>query len=201
MKHLILAAHPRSASFTMSLARVYEEELAAQGHETHLCDLYGMEFDPVLASPELAGPGDERAAPADVRREQMHVASADALAFIYPLWWASMPAMMKGYIDRVFSYGFAYDFAGGEMRGLLAAKQALIVTVSAAPLPALIKTGTWDAITTLQDMHIFSTCGLQVVDHLHFGQIVPGLAMATVEQHHEKMRAAVRRHFVRPPPI
>jgi NAD(P)H dehydrogenase (quinone) len=200
MKHLIIVAHPRPSSFTMSLARIYGDELAKHGHDTHICDLCTMGFNPVLASAELPGPGIDRTVAADVRREQAQVASADALAYIYPLWWASMPAIMKGYIDRIFSYGFAYGFAGGEMRGLLTSKKALIVTVSAAPLPALIKTGAWNAITTLQDAHIFATYGLRLVDHLHFGQIVPDLAEATVELHHQKMRAAARRLFLDPQP-
>jgi len=195
MKHLIIAAHPSEASFTMSVARSYAAELEKLGHVTHTCDLYRIDFNPVLEARELARPEADHSLPADIRREQVHVRSADALAFVYPLWWASMPAIMKGYIDRVFSYGFAYDFQGNTMRGLLAGKKAVVITVSGAQLQALVKSGEWDAIETLADAHIFRTCGIELVEHLHFGEVVPGLSSAVVDRHLARVRACAQRHF------
>jgi len=200
MKHLIVVAHPHEASFTMSLARAYADELEKLGHETHTCDLYRLDFNPVLGPAELSGPAAGSPMPGDVRREQDHLRSAAAIAFIYPLWWASMPAIMKGYIDRVFSYGFAYDFKGGAMRGLLSGRKAVVITVSAAPLEEMRKSGDWDALQTLQDAHIFRTCGFDLIEHLHFGSVVPGLSEGAVRHHLERARSCAGRHFSAAPP-
>jgi len=195
MKHLIVAAHPHESSFTMSLARAYANELEKLGLETHTCDLYRLDFNPVLGPAELSGASAGAPMPGDVGREQDHLRTAQAITFVYPLWWASMPAIMKGYIDRVFSYGFAYDFEGGTMRGLLAGRKAVVMTVSAAPFDALVKSGDWDAVQTLQDAHIFRTCGLDLLEHLHFGSVVPGLSEGMARRHLERVRTCVHRRF------
>ncbi len=195
MKHLIVAAHPSEASFTMSVARAYADEIEKLGHEIQLCDLYRMEFNPVLDARELAGPGAGRAPHADLVREQSHVRAANVLAFIYPLWWASMPAIMKGYIDRVFSSGFAYDFQANTLRGLLTGRKAIAITISAAPLDSLRKSGDWDAVQALQDAHIFRASGLDLLGHLHFGEVAPGMSAAMGDDHLARVRALARGHF------
>jgi NAD(P)H dehydrogenase (quinone) len=192
VKHLIVVAHPRPASFTASLARAYGATLASLGHGVGVRDLYALGFNPVLGPDELA-PG--RAPAADVAREQQEIAAADALAVFYPLWWGSMPAMLKGYIDRVLSDGFAYEFGSGGMHGLLQWKKSVIVTLSAAPAALLDRTGDWDAIRVLQDAHIFRTCGLEVIAHEHFGEIVPDLPEKTALEHLDRIRALARAHF------
>lgn len=193
MKHVIIAAHPNPNSFTLSLARILAESLGANGQETNLRDLYAIRFNPVLAAAEIAGAGPAR----DVQEEQAIIAEADAVSFVYPLWWGSMPAMLKGYIDRVFSYGFAYKHEGAQMRGLLEGKKSLVVTLSAAPRAAMEKTGDWRAIHTLQDSHIFGTCGLDVVHHAHFDEILPDLAEAKAQAHFAELLALAERYFGR----
>ena len=106
-----------------------------------------------------------------------------------------MPAIMKGYIDRVFSSGFAYDFQANTLRGLLTGRKAVAVTISAAPLDSLKKSGDWDAVQALQDAHIFRASGLDLLGHLHFGEVVPGMSAAMGENHLVRVRALARRHF------
>ncbi len=84
---------------------------------------------------------------------------------------------------------------GGNVHGLLAGKKSLIVTVSAAPNKELKKSGEWKAIRTLLDAHIFETCGFEVSEHLHFGEIIPGLSKADADAHIEAVRYAARKHF------
>jgi NAD(P)H dehydrogenase (quinone) len=110
MKHLVIAAHPRIDSLTMCLAHGYIDELTARGHQHTLHDLYRLEFDPILTKAEIAEPG-SRSGPPEVRQAQQDIESAEAVTVIYPLWWLSMPAILKGYIDRVFARGFAYERA------------------------------------------------------------------------------------------
>jgi NAD(P)H dehydrogenase (quinone) len=193
MKHLIVLAHPNAKSFTHTLAEAYAAELAKMGHGCDFRDLYAMNFNPVLQPSEL-----NAQALADAQAEQERVKEADATAFFYPLWWASMPAILKGYIDRVFTHGVAYRFEGNVMRGLLKGRTNLLVTVSAAPRRVLQEVGEWDAIRAIQDNHIFHSVGLTLADHLHFGEITPGISGTIARAHMETMRAAAHRHF---PPV
>ncbi len=194
MKHLVIAAHPRVDSLTMCLARAYVEELAVHGHQHTLHDLYRMEFDPVLTSTEIAQAG-SGCAPAEILQAQQDIEAADVVTAIYPLWWLSMPAILKGYIDRVFARGFAYKSVGGQVQGLLSGKRCLLVTLSGSPFPVLAGTGRWDAVKMLQDTHVFRAVGFDLLEHLHFDHVEPGLSDAVVKEHLKRVRLCVRGHF------
>lgn len=195
MKHLIVVAHPAEDSFTMALTRAYADELAMLGHDVREFDLYRMGFDPVLAAHELLPIGVDHPISADVAEAQSDIRAAAALTVIYPLWWLSMPAMMKGYIDRVFAQGFAYDAQNGVVHGLLTGKKAVLMTVSGAPLPLLVKSGDWHAVEALQDTHIFRAAGFELLEHLHFDEVVPLLSAAVVDRHLVRIRSCARQHF------
>jgi NAD(P)H dehydrogenase (quinone) len=106
-----------------------------------------------------------------------------------------MPAMMKGYVDRVFARGFAYESHGGIVHGLLSGKKSVLVTLSGAPLPVLVQTGNWNAVQVLQDTHILRSAGFELLEHLHFDEVVPHLAPAVADQHIAHVRACARKHF------
>jgi len=126
MKHLIIYAHPNAASLNQLFKQTIEETLRRQKYEVVVRDLYQLNFDPVLSLEDMDGQRSGRVSEA-IRREQEHIVWADAVTFIYPIWWTGMPAIMKGYIDRVFSYGFAYRYDNGIQKGLLAGKSAFII--------------------------------------------------------------------------
>lgn len=117
-------AHPDEGSLNHHLAEVGTEALSENGWEVDVHDLYADGFNPLLI-----GEGED-----DVRREQERLRAADLLVLQFPLWWYSMPAMMKGWVDRVFESGFAFDVPNpqtGQMRkygdGGLVGKRALAV--------------------------------------------------------------------------
>jgi len=195
MKHLVVVAHPVEDSFTMGLTRAYVSELEKLGHNQRTYDLYRMGFNPVLAASELAPSDADQPVAADVARAQDDIRAAHVLTVIYPLWWLSMPAMMKGYVDRVLARGFAYDSADGVVRGLLSGKKAILITISGAPMPLLVKSGDWNAVQVMQDTHVFRSTGFQLLEHLHFDQIVPNLSRAVADQHIERVRFCAREHF------
>jgi len=195
MKHLVVVAHPVENSFTMGLTRVYADELEKLGHTQRTYDLYRIGFNPALTAHELLPADAEHPICADVAQAQDEIRAADVLTVIYPLWWMSMPAMMKGYIDRVFARGFAYESSHGIVHGLLAGKKAVLITCSGAPLPLLVKSGNWNAVQVLQDAHIFHSAGFELIEHLHFDEIVPGLPLTIAAQHMERVRSCVRGHF------
>ncbi|CAB3788970.1 FMN-dependent NADH-azoreductase [Paraburkholderia caffeinitolerans] len=194
-KHLIVVAHPVEDSFTMSLTRAYVGELIRAGHDVRVHDLYRMGFDPVLSARELIDGNDVHIRMVDVLVAQEDVLAADVVTAIYPLWWMSMPAMMKGYIDRVFSRGFAYEAEQGKVRGLLSGRRAAVVTVSGAPLAALVQDGRWQAMELLQDTHIFRAAGFELVGHLHIDEVGPALAPSTAAADLARVREFVRGHF------
>jgi NAD(P)H dehydrogenase (quinone) len=107
MKHLIIYSHPNSKSFCHAILDNVEEVLAAKKHDIVVRDLYALGFDPVLKAGDLADFQSGKI-PADIKAEQNYIAWSDIMTIIHPVWWTGLPAMMKGYIDRVFSYGFQY---------------------------------------------------------------------------------------------
>ncbi len=195
MKHLILVAHPLEDSVTMKLARSYTLELEQLGHEWVMHDLYRIGFDPVMGPNELEPRATHLELPGDVREAQAAVAACEVLTVVYPLWWASMPAILKGYIDRVFARGFAYEARGGMTRGLLTGRSCVIVTLSGSPFALLNETGEWQAIQALQDVHIFRSSGFAVLEHLHFGMVEPPIGAGTLAAQIGRVRDCARRHF------
>jgi len=195
MKHLIVVSHPLSSSLTMSVARLCAAELEKLGHVQSTYDLYRMGFNPVLSAGEL---GDaEHPMSFIVRRAQEELRAADALTVIYPLWWLSMPAMMKGYIDRVLARGFAYEAHKGVVRGLLCGKKCILITLSAAPLAVLEQSGGWNAVLALQDGHIFRSAGFDLLEHLHFDNVEPHLAAEVSARYMSRIQSCIREHFPR----
>jgi NAD(P)H dehydrogenase (quinone) len=194
MKHLVIVAHPRVDSLTMCLARAYVTELAVLGHQHTLHDLYCMGFDPILTSAEIAQT-ERGSGPAEVVQAQEDLESADVVTVIYPLWWLSMPAILKGYIDRVFARGFAYESHQGVVHGLLTGRQCVVVTLSGSPLPVLAGSGRWDAVKMLQDTHVFRAVEFELLEHLHFDHVEAGLPVTAVNDQLASIRKCARQHF------
>lgn len=194
MKHAVIVAHPNPQSFTHSVARAYCEAVAARGHDVLLRDLYAMDFDPRLKASEIAGtPG---FAPADdVKAERAGLTDADVFCFVYPFWVNAAPAILKGYIDRVFGISFAYGPDGDGNQPLLGGRKMISFTSSGAPTEWVHKTGAWHAEVTLFDNHVATLSGLQVLDHVHFGNVVPGMRADVAESHFAEVRATVAKYF------
>lgn len=153
MKVLLVFAHPEPRSLNGALRDIAVEELIAQGHEVRVSDLYANhwksevdradfpalspeeQFVPVAASKD-AFKGNTLTE--DVKAEIQNLLWADVLILQFPLWWFSMPAILKGWVDRVFAYGFAYgvgehsDKRWGDRygEGTLAGKRAMLVVTA-----------------------------------------------------------------------
>ncbi len=153
MNVLIVYAHPEPRSLNGALKNLAVAHLTARGHVVQMSDLYAMrwkaaadaeDFPARDASARLVYAAASKAAfadgtqSADVAAEQQKLLWADAVVFQFPMWWFSMPAIMKGWIERVFAYGFAYGVGehGGERWGdrygegtLLGRRAMLSVTI------------------------------------------------------------------------
>jgi NAD(P)H dehydrogenase (quinone) len=197
MKHAVVFAHPNSKGFTATMAGAYAEAARGHGHQVIVRDLYAMGFDPCLKLEEIPGTHPPRAG-ADVVAEREVLKDVDVFVFVYPFWFNAQPAILKGYVDRVFCMGFGYTTGPEGMEPLLEGRKLLSFTSSGAPLAWVRDTGAWRAVRKLFDEHLSEVCGLTVVDHVHFGEITPGIREDAVRDCAQEVRLAFAEHFVKP---
>jgi NAD(P)H dehydrogenase (quinone) len=141
MNVLIVHAHPETASFTTAMRDTAADVLAAAGHHIRISDLYEMRFNPVASANDFLGRANEdylvyaleqRHADAkgllapDIKAELDKLVWADLIIFNFPIYWFSMPAIMKGWLDRVFVSGRCYGGMRFYDRGGLKGKKALV---------------------------------------------------------------------------
>lgn len=195
MKHAVIFAHPSSRSFTGSVANAYAKAAGALGHTVVLRDLYRMSFDPRLSEEELPF-GDHCRPGADVIAERQLLTDVNIFAMIYPFWLNAPPAMLKGYLDRVFGYGFAYG-RNGRSEPLLQGRSLITFSSSGAPLHWVRETGAFDAIGKLFDSYFSELCGMHFLEHVHFGGIIPMIREDAVTSRLASVEETVKKHFGR----
>lgn len=169
MKHLIICAHPNPDSLAHHFKKTILQLLHEQGHRVVVRDLCELDFDPVLSFTDMQGQR-KGIVSADVREEQEHIVWADCITFIYPIWWTGMPAIMKGYIDRVMSYGFAYRYDLGIQKGLLTGKTTVIINTHGKSNEEYADCGMDKALSLTSDKGIYAYCGLEIKNHFFFGK-------------------------------
>jgi len=194
MEHAVIASHPVQRSFTMAVANTYCEAVRANGQQAILRDLYRMNFAPTIDADELPRAGGFTPG-ADVVEERATLARVNVFAFVYPFWLNTQPAMLKGYIERVFGLGFAYGATGAGNVPLLKSRKMISFTSSGAPTDWVKSTGHFEAARKLFDEYFAAVCGLELLDHVHFGGLVPGIRPDVVARHLDRVRDTVARHF------
>ncbi|HAU29450.1 MAG TPA: hypothetical protein DCW68_04980 [Rhodospirillaceae bacterium] len=170
-KHiLILLGHPALSrkSFCEALALAYQKGAQEAGHTTELVNIAKLDFDPILHE---GYEGDQPLEP-DLAKTQEQIHQADHLVIIYPMWEYMMPALLKGFFERVFTRGFAYDLKSRNplKNGLLQGKSARIIQTMS--MPAIIYRLFFGAhgIKALKSMLGF--CGLRPLKATCFGMIM-----------------------------
>lgn len=194
MKHAVILAHPSRRSFNAAIARAYVETVEGLGHTAILRDLYALRFDPRLRAAEIPGPKPPQFRD-DVLRERAALADVDIFALVYPLWFNAPPAILKGYVDRVFSMGFGFAPAPGGNAPALEGRSLISFTTSGAPDAWVQQTGALDDLTRMFDRHLAGVCGLTVVDHVHLGGIVTGLREDAAQEMLDKVRRTAEARF------
>lgn len=167
MKHLIIYAHPNKASLNHHFKQTVAQILTQHNHDIIVRDLYQLNFNPILSLNDMAGQRKGEVSD-DVKQEQNFISWADMVTFIYPIWWTGMPAIMKGYIDRVFSYGFAYRYDQGIQKGLLSGKEIFIINTQGKSNMEYKEIGMNQALSLTSDKGIFSYCGFVIKQHFFF---------------------------------
>jgi len=170
MKYLIVYVHPSPKSFNHAILETISEELKKGRKKFKVRDLYKIGFNPVLSTKDLSAI-EKGAVPEDVKKEQNYISKADTLIFIFPIWWSAMPAMLKGYIDRVFSLKFAYDITADGVIGLLKGKKVFIVSTTGASKEDYQKMGAFKMMNMSIDMAIFQFSGMKVIGHKYFSSV------------------------------
>lgn len=171
MKVLCVLAHPRRMSFTRALLDRFAEGLVESGHEYEIADLYRENFDPCYSEEDFDNYRGEGPLPDEIRREQARAAGADALALFFPVWWWSFPAILKGWIDRVFRHDFAVQYIDGAPVGLLAQRKAVLICPAAADRAAFRKYGYHSALQRQVDAGILGYCGIADVETFIFPDV------------------------------
>jgi putative NADPH-quinone reductase len=119
MRFLVLFAHPDPQSFDAALHLRVLEVLRRKGHEIDDCDLYAEGFEPVLSLEERRKYNDDQAAHPEVQRHIERLRAARGLIIVTPTWMYGMPAILKGYFDRVWLPGVAFTMVDGKPRSSL----------------------------------------------------------------------------------
>lgn len=193
MRILIILGHPDPQSFNHALAASVHDALRKDGHQVTLHDLYAEAFDPRLAAEEIPERG---AIPAIIQQHCAELQSADGIVIVHPNWWGQPPAILKGWIDRVFRPDVAYRFAecdGGEgiPIGLLKAKAAVVLNTSNTPDEREQRVF-GDPLDALWGRCIFDLCGVHRFHRRMFNVIVtstPQQRLAWIEEAKELCRS------------
>lgn len=132
MNVLIIYAHPNPKSFNHAILEQVKKGLREASHDVTLVDLYQEHFDPVLIFNDKQKRRNLKNDP-EMEYYRELVKKADHFILIYPIWWYGFPAILKGFIDRVFAAGFAYTYEGLVPKGLLTGKSAWVMYTLDSP--------------------------------------------------------------------
>ncbi|TCR66613.1 NAD(P)H-dependent oxidoreductase [Bosea sp. BK604] len=166
MHALLVIAHPDPKSLSHGIAARIAEgvALSGAGNSTEIGDLAAEGFDPSFGLADIAVHRREAPPPAEIVAEQARIDRADALVLVYPVYWWSMPGLLKGWIDRVFANGWAYE-AGpdGKVVKKLRHLKVHLVGIGGADARTYARHGYFEAMKTQIDHGIFDYCGACVV--------------------------------------
>lgn len=167
MKYLIVYAHPNPESFNHAILDAIIEQLTALGSIVNVRDLYKIQFNPVLSKEDLQQIA-SGTIPPDIKAEQEFINEADKVIFVAPIWWGFLPAILKGYFDRVFTEGFAYGVIDNSITGLLGAKKFGMFNTMSAGKEEMIRSGMAQAYNHLVNEGIFGVCESPLCFHRIF---------------------------------
>jgi len=163
MHALIVFAHPDPQSLTHAVAARVGEGARAAGHSVEWADLAAEGFDPRYGQADHDAYRELAPTPADVRAEQARIERADTVVLVYPVYWWSMPALLKGWIDRVFSNHWAYATQNERVVGKLQDLRVHLLALGGADQRSYVKHAYDVAMKTQIDHGVFDYCGACVV--------------------------------------
>ncbi|MBM7711229.1 NAD(P)H-dependent oxidoreductase [Enterococcus xiangfangensis] len=172
MKALIIYSHPTGKPFSYNEHILTEVQtiLSRKQYEVTIRDLYEMKFDPILSSNDF-DLLHQRRTPKDIQTEQDYITEADLLLVISPIWWASFPAILKGYFDRVFAHGFAYQAeADGSVTKKLTGKKGIFINTFGNSTVVYEQSGMIEAFKHTMNQGVFEFTGIEPIGYFSFGE-------------------------------
>ncbi|AJW40818.1 NADH oxidoreductase YRKL Flavodoxin 2 [Rhodococcus sp. B7740] len=163
MTALVVVSHSDPDSLTHHVARSVTDAIRTAGDTVETADLAAENFDPRFAGGDLNLFRGNGIAPADVIAEQIRIDRADHLVLVFPMYWWSMPALLKGWIDRVFVSGWAYDLTADY--GIVKKLDRLtvhLVSLAGDDADSFDRHGVYDAFRTQIERGIVEYCGATV---------------------------------------
>jgi NAD(P)H dehydrogenase (quinone) len=175
----IIFAHPDKNSFNSEILKAFIRGLRTAGHTWEIGNLYEMEFcsemDVDQYRREVACIP-EAPVPDDVLREHQKISEADALAFIYPVWWSDCPARLKGWFDRVWNYGYAYYYDENEQRHTeIRIKKAVVICSAGHTVEHLEEIGIAESMRRIMLNDRLIGVGVRVARMEILGGMLPGV--------------------------
>ncbi|MNB69939.1 Glutathione-regulated potassium-efflux system ancillary protein KefF [compost metagenome] len=167
---LIITAHPVEDSLTRSLAVRIAEQYSRQGIRVDMNNLDSASFQPAMTNADLGVYHGKQALPDDILAEQARVDSADMLVFVFPVYWWSVPGILKGWFDRVLTNGWAYKTADdGRIVGIMKNIPVRLVAIAGSDKSGFDRHGYTTAIHTQIVEGVFGFCGLKdiTLDYLY----------------------------------
>jgi NAD(P)H dehydrogenase (quinone) len=193
LKHVVVLSHPEEDSFNAAVAARYCAEVEKHGQTAIMRDLYRMEFDPVLRAIEQPGSPAFLESPHTAYELEI-IADAAVIVFVYPIWFGTPPAMLKGYVDRVLGSDFTFRAVQAhDAKSRLEGKHLLSITSSGASLVWLEEQGQWQSLIQVFDRYLARAFSLASTEHVHFSSIVDGLSERFFEQNMEDVRQTARK--------
>lgn len=166
MKILIVQAQPDAASFSAAIETAFVRGAEAAGHSVDTINLINEGFSPCFGQPDLDRYHGKARVPDDVINHQARVDAADVLTLIFPIYWWSFPAILKGWIDRIFISGWAYRFEEGKVVGTMRDIPVYLLGVGGGSNDGYTKHGYYTAFDTQVTTGIFKFCGIRRI-HTH----------------------------------
>lgn len=181
-------SHPNPKSYNHAVRDVVESTAKELGHEIVTRDLYDIGFNPVLSADDFVAMQKGNYQP-DVEAEHKHITWCDIMIFVFPIWWTGLPAEMKGYIDRVLSFGFAYKIdEKHNVIAMLKGKKAIVFNTTGSPNDFYEKIGMHKSLRQTIDDGILQFCGIKVLNHTFLGNVV-----MTTDERRKKMLEDVKK--------
>ncbi len=195
MRISVILAHPDNRSFNHAIAETALKALTSNGHHCHYHDLYKEKFDPLLPSQEIPKAGN---IDPSIAAHCQQISTVDGIIIVHPNWWGQPPAVLKGWIDRVFRPGVTYEFEEGDQGegipvGLLRAKRAVVFNTSNTNAKREIEVF-GDPLETLWKNCIFGLCGIHHV-YRHTFSVMVTSTLAQRQGWLEHVTATVHKYF------
>ena len=171
MRFLIIESHPYEQSFNTNAAEMIRKILTSKSYTVDTINLIEDKFDPTVYTDDLKLWNEGKTKDKLVEKYQNMITNSDTLIIPFPVWWGSMPAILRGFWDKVLLPGWAYNIReDGSLYGLIKGKKAIVITTMSAPL-SVFNDNLQNPIRGAFIKNTLEVCGFEVLKHFEIEKI------------------------------